>query len=255
MNKVSKYLYLLLVYGFLYIPIFVVVIYSFNNASHSLIWHGFTLDWYRYLLQDSSLLLTAWHSLIIGVLAATIASFIATLTAMSLYYYKFFGKNFIHSLMLILIVMPDIVMAISFLMLYATFKIPLGFWTLLLSHIALCLPFIILIIYSRITSLNKSIFEAAKDLGANDKVVLRRILIPLLWPGILSGWLIGFTLSLDDVIISYFVTGPAFQILPLKIYSLVRMGVKPEINALCTILLILTLFIVLISQFILRKKQ
>lgn len=253
--KIAKNLYLSLVYAFLYIPILVVVIYSFNNATHSLIWHGFTLDWYRYLIQDRGLLIVAWHSLIIGISAATIGSIIATIAASSLYRYKFFGKKLLHGLLFILIVMPDIVMATSLLMLYSLFNVPLGFWTLLLAHITLCVPFITIIIYSRMTSLNKFIFEAAKDLGASDATIFKRILLPLLWPGILSGWLIGFTLSLDDVIISYFVTGPGFQILPLKIYSLVRMGVKPEINALCTILLLLTLLIVMSSQFILRKKQ
>lgn len=253
--KIAKNLYLSLVYAFLYIPILVVVIYSFNNATRSLIWHGFTLDWYRYLIQDRGLLIVAWHSLIIGVCAATIGSIIATIAASSLYRYKFFGKKLLHGLLFILIVMPDIVMATSLLMLYSLFNIPLGFWTLLLAHITLCVPFITIIIYSRMTSLNKFIFEAAKDLGASDATIFKKILLPLLWPGILSGWLIGFTLSLDDVIISYFVTGPGFQILPLKIYSLVRMGVKPEINALCTILLLLTLLIVMSSQFILRKKQ
>lgn len=253
--NITKKIYLSLVYAFLYIPIIVVVIYSFNNATRSLVWHGFTLNWYKELVNDSGLLTVAWHSLVIGVLAATIASIIATIAASSLYRYKFFGKNLLHGLLFILIVMPDIVMAISLLMLYSLFKIPLGFWTLLLAHITLCVPFITIIIYSRMSSMNKYIFEAAKDLGATDSTIFKRIIVPLLWPGILSGWLIGFTLSLDDVIISYFVTGPSFQILPLKIYSLVRMGVKPEINALCTILLVLTLFIVLGSQFILRKKQ
>lgn len=254
MNAFKK-IYLFSVYAFLYIPIFVVIIYSFNNAPHSLVWHGFTLEWYRYLLQDSSLLLVAWHSLLIGVLAATSASLLATLAATSLYRYRFFGRQFLHSLLFVLVVSPDIVMAISLLMLYSFLKFPLGFWTLLLSHITFCFPFIAIIIYSRLSTINGVIFEAAKDLGANDIVIFRRILIPLLLPGILSGWLIGFTLSLDDVIISYFVTGPSFQILPLKIYSLVRMGVKPEINALCTLLLVLTLLMVLVSHWILRKKQ
>lgn len=253
--RLAKNLYLSLVYAFLYTPIIVVVIYSFNNATHSLVWHGFTLDWYRYLFQDSALLIVAWHSLLIGVSAATIGSLIAVIAASSLYRYKFFGKNLLHGLLFILIVMPDIVMATSLLMLYSLLNIPLGFWTLLLAHITLVVPFITIIIYSRMTTLNHYIFEAAKDLGASDGVIFKRILIPLLWPGIIAGWLIGFTLSLDDVIISYFVTGPGFQILPLKIYSLVRMGVKPEINALCTLLLILTLFMILFSQFILRKKQ
>jgi spermidine/putrescine transport system permease protein len=255
LNKLSKNLYIASIYAFLYLPILVVIIYSFNNASHSLVWHGFTLDWYKYLIHDSGLLVVAWHSLVIGVLAASIASLLAIMSASNLYRYKFFGKNFVHGLLFILIVTPDIVMAISLLMLYSLFRIPLGFWTLLLSHITFCMPFITIIIYSRLASLDKSVFEAAKDLGANDLTIFKRILIPMLWPGILSGWLIGFTLSLDDVLISYFVTGPSYQILPLKIYSLVRMGVKPEINALCTVLLLLTLIIVLGSQLILRKKQ
>jgi spermidine/putrescine transport system permease protein len=255
LNRAVKFFYVSLIYAFLYLPIIVVVVYSFNNASHSLVWHGFTLDWYQYLLNDRGLLLVAWHSLIIGALAATIASLMATLTATSLYRYKFFGKQFLHGLLFVLIIFPDIVMAISLLMLYSLLKVSLGFWTLLLSHITFCLPFITIIIYSRMSSLNKFIFEAAKDLGANDAIIFKRIIIPLLWPGILSGWLIAFTLSIDDVIISYFVTGPSFQVLPLKIYSLVRMGVKPEINALCTLLLVLTLFIVLGSQFMLRKNR
>jgi spermidine/putrescine transport system permease protein len=255
LNKLARILYLSLVYVFLYLPIVIVVVYSFNNASHSLVWHGFTWDWYKSLLQDNSLLIVAWHSLLVGVVAASIACLLAMFAAISLYRYKFFGKRFLHSLLFILIVSPDIVMAISLLMLYSFLKMSLGFWTLLLSHITFCMPFITIIIYTRLASLNKVIFEAAKDLGASDAIIFRRILVPLLWPGILAGWLIGFTLSLDDVIISYFVTGPTFQILPLKIYSLVRMGVKPEINALCTLLLIVTLLIALSSQLILRKKQ
>jgi spermidine/putrescine transport system permease protein len=253
-NKTSSSIYLSLVYLFLYLPILVVVIYSFNDAKHSLVWHGFTLNWYRHLAQDHSIWVVAWHSLVIGILAATIGSFLGTLAATSLYRYKFYGKRLLYGLIFILIVSPDIVMAISLLMLYSALKLPLGFWSLLLAHITLCMPFITIIVYSRITSLNKYIFEAAKDLGANDAIIFFRILIPLLWPGILAGWLIGFTLSLDDVIISYFVTGPSFQILPLKIYSMVRMGVKPEINALSTILLLITLLFVLGSQLILRKK-
>ena len=146
-------------------------------------------------------------------------------------------------------------MAISLLLLYTLIKLPLGFWTLLLSHITLCMPYVTVVIYGRITSQDKYIFEAAKDLGASDFMIFRRIIIPLLWPAILAGWLLSFTLSLDDVIISYFVTGPSYEILPLTIFSLVRVGVKPEINALCSVLLILTLFIVLGSQLALRKSN
>jgi len=130
----------------------------------------------------------------------------------------------------------------------------LGFWSLLLSHITFCIPFVAVTVYSRLTGLDKNIFEAARDLGASDLISFRRIIIPMLWPAILAGWLLSFTLSLDDVIISFFVTGPDFQILPLYIYSLVRIGLKPELNALCSVMFVITLLIVVIFQLILPKK-
>jgi spermidine/putrescine transport system permease protein len=133
-------------------------------------------------------------------------------------------------------------------------KISLGFWSLLLAHITFCIPFVVVTVYSRMASFDNNIFEAAKDLGAKDLIIFSRIVLPLLWPALLAGWLLSFTLSLDDVIISYFVTGPGFEILPLKIYSMVRLGVKPEINALCTVTFALTLFLVVLSQLALRKK-
>jgi spermidine/putrescine transport system permease protein len=133
--------------------------------------------------------------------------------------------------------------------------IPLGFWTLLLAHITLCVPFVTITIYSRIVTLNADIFDAAKDLGATDFSVFIKIIVPLLFPAILAGWLLSFTLSLDDVITSYFVTGPNYEILPLRIYSMVKLGIKPEINALCTILLGVTLILITAAQLALRKKQ
>ncbi|MGB6977028.1 MAG: spermidine/putrescine ABC transporter permease PotC [Gammaproteobacteria bacterium] len=247
--------YATLVYAFLYFPIAVIVAYSFNNSKFSLVWHGFTLDWYRQLWQDSSLQLVALHSLLVGVLAATFASLLGTVAAISLFRYRFFGKQLLHGLIFVLIISPDIVMAISLLLLYTIIKLPLGFWSLLLSHITFCMPFVTVIVYSRVSILNKYIFEAAQDLGAGDFTTFRRIMIPLLWPAILAGWLLSFTLSIDDVIISYFVTGPDFQILPLTIFSLVRLGIKPEINALCTVILGITLLITIISQLALGKKQ
>ena len=132
----------------------------------------------------------------------------------------------------------------------------MGFWTLLLAHTALCVPFVAVTVYSRVTALDADIFEAARDLGATDFTIFRKIIIPLLFPAIASGWLLSFTLSLDDVIISYFVSGPNFNILPLKIYSMVRLGVKPEVNALCTLMLLFTLFAVITSyQSIFKKKS
>ncbi len=255
MSRSIKTLYLALIYLFFYFPIAIVIIYSFNDSKFSLIWQGFTLDWYHQLFQDDDILKVTWHSLIIGVLASTSASLLGTLAAACLFRYRFFGKQLLHGLIFILIVAPDIITAVSLLLLYNVLQIPLGFTTLLLAHITFCAPFVAVIVYGRIGSINKNIFEAAKDLGASEYKLFTRIIIPLMWPGIIAGWLLSFTLSLDDVIISYFVTGPSFQILPLTVYSMVRFGVKPEINALCTILFSLTLIIVLVSQKMLGKKQ
>lgn len=255
MNHLAKYSYAALIYLFFYFPILVLIIFSFNDSTFSQVWHGFTLAWYKELFSDNELLDVTINSLSIAFLSATIATIIGTITSVTLYRYRFLGRNLLHGLIFILIVSPDIVMGISLLILFSLFQANLGFLTLLLSHITFCIPFVAVTVFSRLTTIDKNIFEAAKDLGANDFLIFSRITIPLLIPAILAGWLLSFTLSMDDVIISFFVTGPQFQILPLKIYSLVRLGVKPEINALCSIIFGLTLLLVIISQLILKKKQ
>lgn len=247
--------YLTFIYLFLYIPIIILIIYSFNNTQYSLLWHGFTWRWYEELFIDSALWIAAYHSFFLGIFSATLATFIGVLAAVSLYRYRFFGRNFLNALIFILILSPEIVTGASLVILFTTFyNLPLGFFTLLLSHTTFCIPFVIVTIYSRLAGLDKNIFEAAKDLGANDSLIFARIILPLLWPAVFAGWLLSFTLSLDDVIISYFVAGPEFEILPLKIYAMVRSGVKPEINALCSVLFVITFALVFISQLALRKK-
>lgn len=246
--------YLTAVYLFFYLPIFVLIFYSFNSAQYSLLWHGFSLTWYQQLFADSDLWVSVWHSLVLGVSAATIAMSIGSLTAITLFRYDFFGRRMLNMLIFVLILSPDIVMGISLLILFSIVKVPLGFWSLLLAHITFCIPFVVVTVYSRIISFDEYIFEAAKDLGATDTMIFTRVILPLLWPALLSGWLLSFTLSLDDVIISYFVAGPDFEILPLKIYSMVRLGITPEINALCAVTFGLTLLLIVISQVVLRKK-
>lgn len=246
--------YLTAIYLFFYIPILVLMIYSFNDAQYSLLWHGFSLRWYEELFTDSTLWTSTLHTIVLGVSAATISMGIGGLTAISLFRYDFLGRQFLFGLVFILILSPDIVMGISLLILFSFVKIQMGFWSLLLAHVAFCIPFVVLTVYSRIVSFDEYIFEAAKDLGARDFTILTRVILPLLWPALLSGWLLSFTLSIDDVLISYFVAGPDFDILPLKIYSMVRLGVKPEINALCTVTFALTMLLIILSQFFLRKK-
>jgi len=255
LNRLIKYSYPAFVYLFLYFPILIIVVFSFNDTSRSLVWKGFTTQWYTELFRDTNLLSVTGHSLIIGVLAATIATAIGTIAAVSLFRYRFWGKKLLHGLLFVMIVTPEIVMGIALLLLYSSLDLPLGFWSLLLAHITLCIPFVTITVYSRITTLDKAIFEAARDLGATDFTIFSKIIIPLLSPSIIAGWLLSFTLSLDDVITSYFVSGPSFSILPLKVYAMVRLGIKPEINALCTLLLILTLLIIISAQFALYKNS
>lgn len=246
--------YLSVIYLFFYLPILVLIIYSFNEAQYSLRWAGFTWGWYRELFADRGLWLAAWHSVILGVSASTLATIIGTLAAISLYRYRFPGRKLQQGLIFILTLSPDIVMSISLLTLFSLLSIMLGFWSLLCAHVTLCLPFVVVTIYSRIVGFDNDIFEAAKDLGANDFTIFRRIMLPLLWPAIFSAWLLSFTLSLDDVIVSYFVAGPQFEILPLRIYSMARLGVTPTINALCTVTFGITVLLVLLSQIIVRKR-
>jgi len=254
MKNLTRLTYLFAIYLFFYFPIIILIFYSFNNSAFSMVWHGFSARWYAQLFQDTNLQVIALHSLVVGVLAATFATTIGTLASVALYRYHFYGKKLLRSLVFILIVSPDIVMGIALLILFSSLKAPLGFWTLLLSHITFCIPFVVVTVYSRMVGFDKNVFEAARDLGASDFQIFRKVFVPMLLPAIIAGWLLSFTLSLDDVIISYFVTGPDFQILPLQIFSMVRLGVTPEVNALCSVMFGLTLIIVFSAQFALRKK-
>lgn len=254
MNKFFKSAYLLTIYIFLYLPVAIFIIYSFNNAKFSTMWHGITLRWYSELFHDPELMLVTVHSLILATVASTIATIIGALGAFALFKYSFFAKKTLFVMIFILIVVPDLVFGISLLVLYSTLKLQLGFWTLLLAHITFCLPFVIVTVYGRLLGTDKNIFEAARDLGANEFLIFRKIIMPLMMPALVAGWLLSFTMSMDDVIISFFVTGPTYQILPLYIYSQVHVGITPEINALCTLIFVFTITLVLISQFCIRRK-
>lgn len=196
----------------------------------------------------------AWHSLNIAVFSATAAAIIGSLTAVALFRYQFRGKHFVNGMLFVVMMSPDIVMAISLLALFILVGAELGFLTLLLSHITFCLPFVVVTVYSRLKGFDVKMLEAARDLGASEWVILKQIILPLAKPAVAAGWLLSFTLSLDDVIVSSFVTGPSYEILPLKIYSMVKVGISPEVNALATIMLIVSLILVVSSQLLAREK-
>jgi PTS system maltose and glucose-specific IIC component len=192
--------------------------------------------------------------LTMAIFSATFATLIGSLTAVALYRYRFRGKPFVSGMLFVVMMSPDIVMAISLLVLFMLLGVQLGFWSLLFSHITFCLPFVVVTVYSRLKGFDVRMLEAAKDLGASEMIILRKIILPLAMPAVAAGWLLSFTLSMDDVVVSSFVTGPSYEILPLKIYSMVKVGVSPEVNALATILLILSLVLVIASQLIARDK-
>ena len=243
-----------IIYAYLYIPIIILIVNSFNSSRFGINWKGFTTDWYAILFNNDSLLQAAGHSLTMAVTSATFATLIGSLAAVALYRYRFRGKKFVGGMLFVVMMSPDIVMAISLLVLFMILGVSLGFWSLLFSHITFCLPFVVVTVYSRLSGFDVKMLEAAKDLGAGEFTILRKIIMPLAMPAVASGWLLSFTLSMDDVVVSSFVTGPSYEILPLKIYSMVKVGVSPEVNALATILLGLSLILVLISQLVLRDR-
>ncbi|OGT12381.1 MAG: spermidine/putrescine ABC transporter permease PotC [Gammaproteobacteria bacterium GWE2_42_36] len=254
MKNFLKTSYIASIYVFLYLPVIVLIAYAFNNARFSAEWHGMTLQWFTTLFQDTDLLVITAHSLIIAVLSATIAVILGALGSVALFRYYFFGKQFIHGLLFVLIVVPDLVFGISLLILYSLAKIHLGFWSLLLAHVTFCLPFVVVTVLGRLSGTDKKIIEAARDLGATDSTIFFKIILPLMLPALVAGWLLSFTLSMDDVIISFFVSGPNFQILPLYIFSQVHVGITPEINALCTLVFLLTVLFVCLAHFLLKKR-
>ena len=246
--------FMAVIYAWFYIPIIILIVNSFNSSRFGINWQGFSTQWYRLLMNNDSLIQAAQHSLLMGVLSASCATLIGSLTAVALYRYRFRGKPFVSGMLFVVMMSPDIVMAISLLVLFMLLGISLGFWSLLFSHITFCLPFVVITVYSRLKGFDVRMLEAAKDLGASEVTILRKILLPLALPAVAAGWLLSFTLSMDDVVVSSFVTGPSFEILPLKIYSMVKVGVSPEVNALATILLLLSLLLVALSQLLLRDK-
>jgi spermidine/putrescine transport system permease protein len=190
MRRLGRMGYLAMIYLFLYFPMAVLIIYSFNNSQYSLTWKGFTLDWYRLLLTDGAILQVALNSLTVATCAATLATVIGTTAAVSLYRYRFFGRQVLYALIYVLIMSPDIVMGISLLILFVSIRLPLGFWTLLLAHITFCIPFVVVTVYSRMSGFDRHLLEAAKDLGASEYQIFRRIILPLLMPAVLAGWLL-----------------------------------------------------------------
>ncbi|MEE3608898.1 spermidine/putrescine ABC transporter permease PotC [Avibacterium paragallinarum] len=255
MSRLLRNVFMLVVYAYLYIPIIILVTNSFNADRYGLSWKGFSWNWYERLFNNDTLIQAAFHSVTIAFFAATLATIVGGLTAIALYRYRFRGKQAVSGMLFIVMMSPDIVMAVSLLALFMIVGISLGFWSLLLAHITFCLPYVVVTVFSRLKGFDSKMLEAAKDLGASEVTILRKIILPLALPAIVSGWLLSFTISLDDVVVSSFVSGVSYEILPLKIFSLVKTGVTPEVNALATIMIIFSLSLVILSQIVAKKDK
>ncbi len=255
MSRLLRNIFMFVVYAYLYIPIIILVTNSFNEDRYGLSWKGFSWSWYERLFNNDTLIQAAFHSVTIAFFAATLATIVGGLTAIALYRYRFRGKQAVSGMLFIVMMSPDIVMAVSLLALFMVVGISLGFWSLLLAHVTFCLPYVTVTIFSRLNGFDARMLEAAKDLGASEVTILRKIILPLALPAVVSGWLLSFTISLDDVVVSSFVSGVSYEILPLRIFSLVKTGVTPEVNALATIMIVLSLGLVILSQLVARKNN
>ncbi len=253
-NKIIDNLCIFLVFSFLFLPILVIILFSFNTSSLNIVFEGFTFDWYKELFNNKTLLEALYNTLIVAFVSTIISTIIGTISAYALKKYNFPFKNIILELLYIPIVIPEIVLGISLLAIYTLFKLELGLFTLILAHICFSIPFVIINVRSVLDNMDPNIEKAASDLGASKLKIFFYVVIPTILPGILSGAQLALTLSLDDVVISYFTAGPGSNTLPLHVYSIIKTGVTPDVNALITIMLLFVFVILTISTIINLKR-
>jgi putrescine transport system permease protein len=251
-NKLSRFniTALTLGLGFLYLPIVILVIYSFNASRLVTVWDGWSLRWYREFFNDEAMLDAAWMSLRVAAASATLATLLGTLAAVALSRGERFGGRTLFSGMLYApLVMPEVITGLSLLLLFVALDAERGFWTVTIAHTTLTMCFVAVVVQSRLGPLDRSLEEAAMDLGCDPARAFLAVTLPLILPAIAAGWMLAFTLSLDDLVIASFTTGPGSETLPIRIYSEVRLGVKPEINAICTLVIALIAVVITVASF------
>lgn len=242
-------------FAFLYIPILLLVIYSFNDSRSVGVWGGFSVRWYGEVFRNEQLLASAWVTLRVGLASATLATILGTLAAMALVRLGRFPTRGLFSAMVFApIVMPEVITGLAFLLLFVSLDLARGYWTLLLAHTSFTMCFVAIVVQSRLLMLDLSLEEAAMDLGAPPLKTFFLVTLPLISPAVIAGWLLAFTLSIDDLVISSFATGPGATTLPMRIFSQVRLGVTPEINAISTILIGIVTGGVIVASLI-QKRQ
>lgn len=243
------------VFVFLYVPLFFVVGYSFNANRVVTVWKGFSLSWYADVLTNNDIQRALMNSLRVAVVATILSVILATGLAIGLLRMARAGRTFAWGLIMAPLIIPEIVFAIGTLALFVQVRFPLGVDAITLAHTAFCIPFALLPIRARLRSVDLTVYEAAADLGANEWTIFRRITLPLLMPGIVAGALLAFIISLDDFLVSYFLAGPGGTTLPVYIFGMIRNAITPGVNALSTLLLLVSILIVTVSYIITRRKR
>ena len=250
-NKISRFNIASLALGlvFFYLPIVILVIYSFNASRLVTVWGGWSLRWYHEFFGDRAMIDAAWMSFRVAASSATIATLLGTLAAVALSRgERFKGRTLFSGMLYAPLVMPEVITGLSLLLLFVAVNAERGFWTVTIAHTTLTLCFVAVVVQSRLGSLDRSLEEAAMDLGCDPARAFLAVTLPLIWPAIIAGWMLAFTLSLDDLVIASFTTGPGSETLPIRIYSEVRLGVKPEINAICTLVIGLIAVVIVVAS-------
>ena len=240
--KPGSVFYACLIYLFLYLPIFVVIAFSFNTSKMNITFEGFTLELYGRMFEN--------RQLIVAGVSTVLSVIIGTLCALGLYKFEFKLKNVLSSSLYIPIVIPELVFAIALLIFFTSLNVSMNMATLIISHVTFSMPFVVITVRARLAGFDRSIEEAARDLGANELRTFLRVTLPMISPGVLSGGMLALTMSLDDVVVSFFTAGPESTTLPLKILGMVRKGVSPDVNALSTLMIVGTIVILLTSTMI-----
>lgn len=247
---------LVLGFSFLYLPIVLLVIYSFNASRLVTVWGGFSTQWYVSLLNNQQLLDAAWVTVRVAFASATIATVLGTLAALVLVRSgRFAGRSLFSGMVYAPLVMPEVILGLSLLLLFVAIDQARGFWTIIIAHTTFAMCYVAVVVQSRLAGFDTSLEEAAQDLGCPPVRTFFSITLPIILPGVVAGWMLAFTLSLDDLVIASFTTGPEATTLPMKIYSQVRLGVTPEINAVCTILVGVVTVVVIFTSLITKRRE
>jgi spermidine/putrescine transport system permease protein len=246
----------LFAYAFLYLPLLIVVVYSFNDSRLNAEWVGFTLDWYRKLAANEEMQVAARNSLVIGLVASAVSTLLGTMAGIALHRYR---QRLLPLLVFTPIAIPEILMGVSLLIFFVLLNFTLGLVSVAIAHIAFCIGFVAIVVRSRMAGMDESLVEAARDCGASPWQAFRHVTLPLIMPGVIAGALMAFTLSIDDFVITFFTAGAGTVTLPLQIYSMIKIAVTPEVNAVSTLLMLLTLVLIVVatrlSPSLLRSNQ